>query len=51
MPNLHGVASWLPAAGVVEIGAAVAVMISALDSPCRRTRGFGMAGAAVALAA
>lgn len=45
MPNLHGIASWLPAAAPLEIGGAVTI-VWLLWTACARTSDPGMAGAA-----
>jgi hypothetical protein len=47
MPNLRGVASWLPHAAVIELVAAAALLVL-LWRVCRGTRELAMAGAATA---
>lgn len=47
MPNLHGLASWLPGAALFELGGA-AGMVVALWFACRRVPNAGFTGAAAA---
>ena len=47
MPNLHGIASWLPASAAIEAVAAAA-LLALLWRVCRGTGELGMAGAATA---
>jgi hypothetical protein len=47
MPNLAGLASWLPGSGMLELGATAGVA-SLLWFTCRRMQGAGVAGAAAA---
>ena len=47
MPNLHGLAYWLPAANLVEIAGAATLLVL-LWMACRRTPNVAVAGAAAA---